>query len=185
MRQYAVDAHRAQIALALAASCDSGFAGAFNKGVPHVCERRLAVGITFMLHLDDEMFNCVNFILRQAQLLQHRLIAFDQLGSSKMRRDAGGFRVIFDHVADRMDGAVHRAGTEILSARFLLTGCDIQQDMHQFADAFALARGNRDDRDAERFRQRRQIDAHAVGAHLIHHIDRDDGRCAQLKQLER
>ena len=56
--------------------------------------------------------------------------------------------------------------------------------MQKNIKAGALLRGNRDDRDAQHFRQTMEIDFHAPLFHHIHHIQRHDNRLSQFQKLQ-
>ena len=120
----------------------------------------------------------------QIQRLKHRLVALHQLGGGKAGRVAGGLGVVLNDVCDRVDGAVDSALAEVhfLGGLFVVDGLD--DDVQQVGDAFPFGGGDRDDRDTQPLRELFDVDAVAAGAHLVHHIQRQDHRDVQLHQLQ-
>ena len=112
----------------------------------------------------------------QIQRLKHRLVALHQLGGGKAGRVAGSLGVVLDDVRDRVDGAVDSALAEVhlLGGLFVVDGLD--NDVQQVRDALPLGGGDRDDRNAQLLRKLFDVDAVAAGAHLVHHIQRQDHR---------
>ena len=56
---------------------------------------------------------------------------------------------------------------------------------HQLGNALALRRHNRNHRYAQRLAHLPHVDGAAVGAHLVHHVQRQHHRHAQLQKLQR
>ena len=95
-----------------------------------------------------------------------------------------GSRLILDDMGDGVNRLMNLASTKIQVLRdfFLFSGCD--QLIHKFADAFVFARGNRHDRNPQKFAELFHMDRIAAGPYLVHHVEGDDHGLAQLHQLE-
>ena len=183
-----VDAVGAQLLLALMGLDHRLRHKLLNEVEPHICNGSCTVKAALLLHLHDDMFDHLFFVLIQLQGFFNARIALHQLGGGKTHRDARRFGVILDQVDDAMDTAVHRAAVVILAAEVhaagtLLILCHVDGVIHQLTHALVLGSGNGNDRNAQH--RLHLIDAHraAVAAHFVHHIQCQHHRGIQLHEL--
>ena len=172
---------------ALVALDDGSVDHALNKGVAHVGERRVAVEPRFGLHLHDAVLKQFFFVLVERKLIGQIVAALNELGGAKTRGNADAVGVVGDEMDDGVDAAVHR---RIVRAEIRHLGQHLSARggdglVGQLAHAFAPGGGDGDDGNAERRAHFLHVDRAAVGAHLVHHVERQHHRYAQLKELER
>ena len=77
---------------------------------------------------------------------------------------------ILHQMSHRMDGAMHRPGTEVQPLGSLPFGGNLHRRVDQLVDPFIFAGGNGDHRDPQRLLHLLDFNGSAVGPHLIHHI---------------
>ena len=159
-----------------------------NEGEAHIRNGGGAVQPAFLLHLHDDMFDHLFFVLVKLQCFLNAGVALHQLGGGKTHRDARRLGVILDEVQDAVDAAVHRAAVVILAAKIhapgaLLILCHMDGVIYQLVHALVFGGGDGDDRDAQHGLH--LVDAHraAVAAHLVHHVQCQHHGDIQLHQL--
>ena len=172
---------------ALAAPNNRGGDHALNKRVTHVGKRGVAVETGFRLHLDDAVLQHLLFVPVEGKLIGKRITALNELGRTEPRRNSACIRVVGDQMSDRVNTAMHGriACTEVGHPGDGLAARSVHGLLHELGDALALCCRYRDDRDAEHIAHFLSIDSAAVGTHLVHHIERQHHRHAQLKELKR
>ena len=190
--QDAVDGNAALVFPALGRVHDRLGAEFFNKGKAHIGQGGLTVKAAFGLHLGHGMFEQVLLVLLKVQRFQNQRVALHELGGGKARRQPGAAGVVFDQVDDRMDTAVHGTGfvpvlvpafAKVDAAGRFAVARHMDGMVDQFVDAFVFGRRNRHHRDAQQFLQPVDQDGPAIGAHFVHHVERQHHRDAQLHQL--
>ena len=164
---------------------DRRLADALNIGIAHVRHGGLAVQPAFLFHLMHDVPDDVLFVFVEAQRGHRRFVALHQLGGGKARRHAGGGRVVLHQVRKRVDRLMHRAGAEVQPLGSLLFARGLLDRADDLLRAFVFDGGDGDAGDAERVRKAGDIDRAVVGAHLVHHVERDDHGDAKLQKLQR
>jgi hypothetical protein len=80
----------------------------FNKGIPHIRQRGVAVETVFFFHLDYRVADKLKLVFVKVKPADYiGIIAFDKLGRRKTQRDIGALRMVFDDMADRVNTAVN------------------------------------------------------------------------------
>ena len=177
--QHAVDlvagAHAA-VALLHAAVDDGGDIGVARGG-----DNGLAVVVHLGLAGLDVVLNVCELILRDVQLLDDALVALEDLDGEPA---LPLLRHVVQHdlldVRQRMLDAARKA---MLRDGLLAAARHLHRALRRFHHAVALERGNLDHRHAEVVGELRRVDAVAVPADDIHHVQRDDHRNPQLSEL--
>ena len=167
----AVQPHAAQMLLAFSLFHHGLGAQLFNERIAHIGQRGFAVGAELGFHFRDGVADELHLIFRKAQHVHHGLVALHQFCGGKAHGHACGLGVVLHDVRQRMDGAVHRARTEILplGQHFQLCGAQRGGDgNHGYAQLLL---------------QLVYVHSVAVGAHFIHHVQRDDHGKVQLDEL--
>ena len=134
------------------------------------------------------MLDHLQLVPGQAELLEDQRIALHDLAGGEADRDVRGLSVVFNQVHDGVQAAVYCAAgivcvAEVHAAGAFLIVRDVQRMVDQLADALVLRSGNRHDRDTQHGLHFVDADGTAVGGHLIHHVEGEHHRYAQLHQL--
>ena len=186
-REDAVDLHRARVLLALVALDHGGGHNALDERIAHIGQRRVAVKAGLVFHLHDAVLEQLALVLVEIEHLCQIIAALDELGRAEARRHADAVGMVGDDVHDRMDAAVHRGivRAEVRHLRQRAAARDAQPLIHELGHALTLRRRDRHDGDAQRIAHLLHVDRAAVGAHLVHHVQRQHHRHAQFEQLQR
>ena len=153
--------------------------------IPHVCQSSISIHAMLLLHLDDAVFNQLQFILVKAQLFGNRGISFDQLCCGKADRNARLFRMVLNLMADRMDTAMHRAGrAKIINLRILPVPCNMKCRLQQLLNPFIFNRTDWHNGNPQLLTHAADIHCTAIIAHFIHHIQRQNHGNIHLNQLQ-
>ena len=182
-----VDAHRARVLAAFVAFDDRGVDHALDEAVAHIGEGRVAVKPRLRFHLHDAVLKQLLLVFVELQAVGKIVPALDELDGAEARGHADAVGMVGDDVHDRVDAAVHRrivcAEVRHRGHRFAARGGE--RLVEQLAYALAPGGGDGHDGDAERCAHFLYVDRAAVGAHLVHHVERQHHRHAQLEELER
>ena len=186
-REDTVDLHRARVLLALMALDHGGGHNALDERIAHIGQRRVAVEAGLVFHLHDAVLEQLALVLVEIEHLCQIIAALDELGRAKARRHADAVGMVGDDVHDRMDAAVHGGivRAEVRHLRQRTAARDAQRLIHELGHTLPLRRRDRHDGDAQRIAHLLHVDRAAVGAHLVHHVQRQHHRHAQLEQLQR
>ena len=182
-RQHAVQPHAAQMLLAFSLFHHGLGAQLFNERIAHIGQRGFAVGAELGFHFRDGVADELHLIFRKAQHVHHGLVALHQFCGGKAHGHACGLGVVLHDVRQRMDAAVHRARTEILPLGQHFQLCGAQRVLDQLVDALVFRGGDGNHGYAQLLLQLVYVHSVAVGAHFIHHVQRDDHGKVQLDEL--
>ena len=159
-----------------------------NEGEPHIRNGGGAVQPALPLHLHDDMFDHLFFVLIQLQGFLDAPVALHQLGGGKPHRNARRPGVILDQMDDAVDAAVYGTAVVVLTAEIhaagpLLILCHMKCVVYQLIHALIL--GGRDGNDRDAKHGFHLVDAHraAVAAHLVHHVQCQHHGDVQLHEL--
>ena len=187
--QHAVDGNAALMLAAFAGAHHGFFAQSLNKAKAHIRQRCLAVQPGVAFQFGDRMPQHIGFVFVKIQRPFDQRIALHQLGGGKAGGQPGTHGVVFDQVVDGVDAAVYRTVAPVggiakvdAPGAFAVAG-NVQRVFDQLVNALVFGGRNRHHRHAQQILQ--LVDHHgaAVGAHLVHHIQRQHHRDAQLHQL--
>ena len=183
----AIDLHGARVLLALVALDHGSSHDALDERVAHVRERRVAVEPGLVFHLHDAVLKQLPLVFVERERLREIVPALDELGRAETRRYADTVGMVGDQVHDRVDAAVHGRiiRAEVRHLRQRLAARNGQRLIHELRHALPLRRRDRHDGDAQRLAHLLHVDGAAVGVHLVHHVQRQHHRHAQLEQLQR
>ena len=184
--EHPVDPDAADVLAALAALDDGLAAQALDVIIAHGRDGRVAVEAALVLHLDDAVLEQLQLVLVDGETLDDVRVALDHFRRGKAAGNPGALGVILDQVGDGVDAAVHRAVVaEIDALRQNFLARSAHGAVDQLVDALVFGCGDRNDRDAQLLRHFLHVDRAAVAAHLVHHVQRQHHRDAQLEQLQR
>ena len=115
----------------------------FDEGEAHVRNRRTAVEAALVFHLNRDVFEQFFLILIEVQLVQDLPVPFQELVRRKAQGNASLFRMVFDQMFDRMQGAVHGAAVVIGIAVVLLNRAFLESRhmdgmVYEFINALVL-----------------------------------------------
>ena len=166
---------------------DRGVDHTLNEAVAHIGERRVAVKSRLRFHLHNAVLEQLLLIFVKLQAVGKIVPALNELDGAETRGHADAVGMVGDEVNDRMDAAVHRriVRAEVRHGGHRFAARGGERLIEQFAHALALGGGDGDDGDAERRAHFLHVDRAAVGAHLVHHVERQHHRHAKLEELER
>ena len=186
-REDAVDLHGARVLFALVALDHGGRHDALDERVAHVRKGRVAVEPGLVFHLHDAVLEQLQLVFIEFERRGEVVPAFDELGRAETRRHADAVGVVGDQVHDRVDAAVHGriVRAEVRHLRQRPAARNGQRLVYQLGHALPFRRRDRHDGDAQRLAHLLHIDGAAVGVHLVHHVQRQHHRYAQLEQLQR
>ena len=186
-REDAVDLHGARVLFALMALDHGRRHDALNERVAHVRKGRVAVEPGLIFHLHDAVLEQLPLVFIELERCRKVVAALDELGRAEARRHADAVGMVGDQMHDRMDAAVHGRiiRAEIRHLRQRPAARNGQRLVHEFGHALPFRRRDRHDGDAQCLAHLLHIDSAAVGAHLVHHVQRQHHRHTQLKQLQR
>ena len=181
-----VHLYRAAVLLALMAFHHRLFHHALNKAVSHVRQRGVSVQPRLTFHLYDAVLQQLLLVLVQLHHVRHVRVALDQLGGAEPGGHPQLFRVVLDQMHHRVDAAVHRGtvAAEVINPRQRPVLRHGHRLIDQLGNALSLGRHNGHHRHAQGTAQPLDIHRAAVGAHLIHHVQRHHRRDPQLQQLQ-
>ena len=189
--QDAVNGHTALVLAAFTGPHNGFVAETFNKVEPHIRQRCLAVQTRLTFQLGNRVTEQLGLVRIEVQRGFDQRIALDQLCCGKTQRQPGAGSVILDQMAYGVYTAVHRTAravpgvAEVNAARRLAVAGHMQCVLDQLVDALILGGGNWHNRHAEQLLQLVDHDGAAVGADLIHHVQRQNQRNVQLHELHR
>ena len=138
------------------------------------------------------MAQYICFVGVQLQGFFNQGISLHQLGGGKAQRQPGGSGMVLNQMSDRMDAAMHRAPgvcwvtacrAEVDAARQLPVARHMDGVFDQLINALVFGGRNGNNRNAQRFFQLVYHDGAAVGAHFVHHVQRQHHGGIQLHQL--
>ncbi len=104
-----VNGHAALALAALLVVAHAALTQLLDEGVAHVGQGLVAVHAAVGLHLHHAVLNQLPLVFIKPQVHGQGLVALDQLGGRKAAGEAVLLGVVFNHVADGVDAAVHRA----------------------------------------------------------------------------
>ena len=160
--------------------------GAFNEAVAHVRQGGVPVQTGLRLHLDDTVLQQLLLVLVQTQQVRQLRVPLDELGGA----EAGGYAQLVGVVLDKVDHGVDAAVdggalvAEIVYPRQGLVLCHGDGLVDKLGHALALGGHDGHHRDAQLPAQAADVHGAAVGAHLVHHVQGQHRRYAQLQQLQ-
>ena len=159
-----------------------------DKGKAHIGNGGGAVKPALLLHLQNDVFDHFELVLRKVQSRLDPLVALGELACGKAERNARFFRVVFDQVHDAVQTAVYRAsalifGTKVDAPGSFLVVCHMKSVVNEFPNAFVFGGRNRDDRDPEKRLHAVDVNLTAVAPHLVHHIEREYHRNVEFHEL--
>ena len=169
-------------------------AQALDEREPHIGHRGLAIESAFTFERVYELIQRGIFRSRQRERALDKRVALDHFRRGESKRQPRLARRRLKHVHERVNATVHLAKWIALSrvgrAKIDAFGhLSIQRDMHrmidELVDAFILYRGNGHHGNAERGLE--LVDAHrtAIGAKLVHHVQRKHHGNIELHELQR
>ena len=166
----------------------AGVADLADEVKTHVRHGGTVVQAPLLLHLQDQVVQRFSLILIQIQPLHDQGVSFQEFAGGEADRESGTGTVIFDQMADRMDGPVDGAAVviraaEVLSGRGFLVFGDMDRVPYQFIHAFIPGGGNGDDRDAQHVFHVVDVDRTPVAPDFVHHVEGDHHGDIQLQQL--
>ena len=186
-----VDRYAALMLAALTGAHNGLITKAFNKIEPHIGQRGLAVKAGLALQFGDRVGKQLGLVFVKVQRFFNQRVTLDQLGGCKADGQPGAGGMVLDQMVDGMDAAMHRAAlavpriAEVDAAGGLAVAGYMQHMLHQLVNALVFRGGDRYDRHAQQLLQRVDHDGAAVGADLVHHVQRQHQRDVQLHQLHR
>ena len=193
-RQIPIHLRAALVLLALVRPHDRLLAEIREKREAHVRERCLGVEAALLFHDAGNLVVDGLLVRRNAELRLDERIVLDELRRRKTQRQPRFFRERLDEMRHGMDAAMHgghgvvgvvAVDAEIDARRPLMVARDVQRMVDELLDALVFRRRNRDDRDAERRLELIDVDVAAVRPHLVHHVQREHHRDAELHDLHR
>ena len=172
--------------LALVAFDDRALDYFFYEFVAHFGERGVSVKPGIVLHLDYAVVEQIALVAVQFELVRHIVAALNELCRAEAARQVKARGVVFDKMHYSVDAAVdgRSVRAEVPDLRQRLAFCDLQSLVNKLGHALALCRAYRHDGNTECVAHFLDIYCAAVRAHLVHHIEREHHRYAQLKQLQ-
>ena len=138
------------------------------------------------------MAQYICFVGVQLQGFFNQGVSLHQLGGGKAQRQPGGSGMVLNQMSDRMDAAMHRAPgvcwvtacrAEVDAARQLPIARHMDGMFDQLVNALIFGGRNGNNRNAQHFFQLVYHDGAAVGAHFVHHVQRQHHGGIQLHQL--
>ena len=165
-----------------------------DKLKPHIGDCRFPVKPGFLLHDRHDLLKCFLLIFCKLQCILDRCILLNQLCCSKPHRKIGFLRIIFNHMRNRMDTAMHRSNrifviltvrAEINSSRRFMVSCHMHGMAYQFVDTFILRSRDWHHRNSKYLLELIDTDRTTVRPYLIHHIQCKHHRDSKLHQLHR
>ena len=185
--QHLVPRHAALVLPALVALHHRVGGDALDERISHVRQRRVAIQTVLRLHLHDAVLQQLPLVLIQHQPVGHALVALDELGGAEPGRQPQPLRVILDEMHHRVNAAVYRRirHAEVIDLGQHTVFSRLHRLIHQLGHALALGGGDGHHRDTQALRQLLHVDGAAVGAHLVHHVQRQHHGHPQLQQLQR
>ena len=184
--QNAVELHAAAVLLALVAFDDRALDYFFYEFIAHFGERGVSVKPGIVLHLNYAVVEQIALVAVQFELVRHIVAALNELCRAEAARQVKARGVVFDKMHYSVDAAVdgRTVGAEVPDLRQSFALCDLQSLVNKLGHALALCRAYRHDGNTERVAHFLDIYCAAVRAHLVHHIEREHHRHAQLEQLQ-
>ena len=181
--QDTVELHAAAVLLALVAFDDRALDYFFYEFVAHFGERGVSVKPGIVLHLDYAVVEQIALVAVQFELVRHIVAALNELCRAEAARQVKARGVVFDKMHYSVDAAVdgRAVRAEVPDLRQRLIFCDLQSLINKLGHALALCRTYRHDGNTERVAHLLDIYRAAVRAHLVHHVEREHHRHAQLK----
>ena len=163
-------------------------ADALDEGKTHAGQRRRAIKVALSLHLQRKVLDGFQLVFVQIQRTRHQRVAFCQLRCGKTHRNARFLGVIFNQVHNAVKAPMHRTAVFRSVAEVLALGTfavirNVHGVVHQLGNAFALHGANGHNGNAQlRFQF---VDQHrsTVRGHFVHHVQRQNHRNVQLKEL--
>ena len=185
--QHLVPRHAALVLLALMALDHSVGGDLLDERIPHIRQRGVAVQSVLRLHLHDAVLQQLPLVLVQYQAVRHVLVALNELRGTEPGRQAQPLGVVLDKMHHRVDAAVHRGvrRAEVIDLGQRPVPRRLHRPVHQLGHALALGGGDGHHRDAQVLGQLLHVDGAAVGADLVHHVQRQHHGHPQLQQLQR
>ena len=150
---------------------------------------RFAVQPGLAFQLSNGMPQQFRLVFVQLQGLLDQPVALHQFGGGKPQRQPGTLGMVLNQMGDGVDAAVHGAVfavgsiTKINAARRFAVAGHMQSMLDQLVDALVFGGGDGHHRYTQQFFQLVDHDGASVGAHFIHHVQRQHHRNAQLHQL--
>ena len=176
-----IHSHAALVLAAFTGAHHGLVAQALDKSKAHVSQGSLAVQAGLVFQLGDGIV--------QLQSSFDQLITLHQLGGGKPQWQTGVLGVVLNQVGHGVDAAVYRAVlaiggiAEIDAAGDLAVAGHMQGMLHQLVDALVLGGRDGHHRHTQQFLQFVDHDGAAIGAHFVHHIQRQHHRNLQFHQL--
>ena len=185
--QDAVELHAAAVFLALMAFDDRAFDNFFYKIIAHFGERGVSVKPGIVLHLNYAVVEQIALVAVEFELVRHIVAALNELCRAEAARQTETRGVVLDKMHYSVDAAVdgRSVGAEVPYFRQGFAFCDLQSLIDKFGHALALCRAYRHNGNTECVAHLLDIYCAAVRAHLVHHVEREHHRHAQLEQLQR
>lgn len=153
-REEPVDLLAAGVLLALPGLDHRLGAELLDEGEAHIGDGGGPVQAPFLLHLLDDVFQHLLFVLGEMEGLQDQGIPLHQLAGGKAQGEPGQLGVVLDEVHDAVEAAVDRAAVvvlvaEIRAARPLLILGDVDGVAHQLLYALVFGGHDGHHRDAQ------------------------------------
>ena len=184
--QDTVELHAAAVFLALVAFDDRALDYFFYEFVAHFGERGVSVKPGIVLHLDYAVVEQIALVAVEFELVRHIVAALNELCRAEAARQTEARGVVFDKMHYSVDASVdgRTVGAEVPDLRQSFALCDLQSLVNKLGHTLALCRTYRHNGNTERVAHLLDIYCAAVRAHLVHHIEREHHRHAQLEQLQ-
>ena len=172
--------------LALVAFDDRALDYFFYEFVAHFGERGVSVKPGIVLHLDYAVVEQIALVAVEFELVRHIVAALNELCRAEAARQVKARGVVFDKMHYSVDASVdgRTVGAEVPDLRQSFALCDLQSLVNKLGHTLALCRTYRHNGNTERVAHLLDIYCAAVRAHLVHHIEREHHRHAQLEQLQ-
>ena len=184
--QHPVDRHTAAVFPALMRFDHRCGDDPFNEGIPHIGKRGVAIQSALVLHLDDTVLKKLPFVVIQLQTVGDFRIPLYELAGTEARRQSRSLGMVVDEMYDGVDAAVDSGigGTEVPHLRLLPVLRGRNGFVDQLRHTVSTGRADGNDRDAKHIAHFRDVDRAAVRVDLIHHIECQHHRYAQLQKLQ-
>ena len=154
----------------------------------HIGECSTAVQSALLLHLADDMFDGLLFVLRQTECLGHQFVSFYQFACCEAYRNADSLCMILDEMHDGMQATMHSAtmfcgAAEILTGRAFIVASHMDGVTHDLIYALVLHRADGNDGYAKHLLHTVDANCPTVASYLVHHVEGQHHRNAEFHEL--
>ena len=186
VREDVIDGARALPLAALLGFFHRFGADRLDERIAHIGNGGVAVEPRFALHLHDAVLAQLQLVFVERKPRDNVAVSLDHVHGRPACAHPGALGVILHHMRHGMDAAVDRPRrAEVVYLRLASGGGRAAGKLRQIGNTLALRRADRHDRDAKQLRELYCIDRPAVGAHLVHHIQRKHHRHLHFDHLQR